>query len=144
MTQTFRLGGQVFQERAIIRVYALTLLFHLLLNSYRSHNEWIDPTSDRLLVFLTLIFKELENRPIVSQGGPPPNQRLDTHERVGERVEPIVCIREGVEVLSEEEFRRGIDREPRDEVLEVERVVGVGIEHDVDHFLGVPLEEIEV
>lgn len=142
--RTFRLRGQVFQECAIIRVHKLTLLLHLLLDPYCSHDEWIDPSPDGSLVLLALVFEKLKKRPIVPQHRPLPNQGLNVHERAREGVEPVVSIREGVEALPEEEFRRGVDGEPRDEVFKVKRIVWIGVEHDVDNFLGVLFKEVEV
>lgn len=121
----------------------MTLLLHLLLNLYGSHDEGVDPTSDGPLVLLALVLEKLENGPIVAESGPPPNQGLDAYERARERVEAVLSVREGVEVLAEKEFGSGVDGEPGDEVFEVERVAGIGVEHGVDDFLGVPLEEVE-
>ena len=69
---------------------------------------------------------------------------LDTHECVRKRGEPVVFEREGVEILSKEEFRSDVDSEPRNEVFEVERVTGISIKHDVDGFLSMLFEEVEV
>ena len=138
LTLGFR--GQILQKRAIVRIHGLTLLLHLLLNLHRANDKRIDPTPDHPLVLLALIFEKLKERPKVSQRVPFEDQRLDIHERGRERVEPIVPVREGVKVLSEEEFGSGVDRESGDKVFEVERVIGVGVEHDVDDFLGVPFE----
>ena len=46
------------------------------------------------------------------------------------RVEPIVAKREGVKVPPEEELGCCVDRKSREEVLEVESVLRVGVERD--------------
>ena len=122
----------------------MTLLLQLLLNLHRTNDERIDPSPDHLLVPLALVLEKLKDRPEVPQHVSSEDQRLDIHERASERVESVVPVREGIKVLPEEKFGCGVDRESREEIFEVEGVLGVGVKHDVDNFLGVPLEQIEV
>ena len=140
MGDTLGCRGQVFQKRAIVRIHRLTLLLHLLLDLYCASDERIDPSLDHLPMPLGLILEKLKERPEPPQRAPSENQLLDIHKRARKRVEAVVPERKGIKVLPEEEFGRGVDRESRKEVFEVERILTVGVEHDVDHFLGVLLE----
>ena len=139
-----RFRGQIFQDRALVRIHDLTLFFHLLLNPYSPNDKGIDPTSDHPLVLLTLILKEFKKWPKVSQHASRPDQLLETHKGARERGEPVLFEREGIEVFSEEEFRSDVDSEPRNEVLEVERVARISIKHNVDGSLGMLFEQAEV
>ena len=144
MRGTLGCRGQVLQKCAIVRIHGLTFLLHFLLNLHRANDERIHPTPDHLFVWLALILEKLEERPEVPHDVPCAYQRLDIHKCVRESPESVVPIREGVEVLPEEEFGSRVDRESCDEVLEIERILGVSVEHDVNSFLGVPFEQIEV
>ena len=140
MRRTLGCGGQVLQKRATVRVHSLALFLHLLLNLYRTNDERIDPTPNHLLVSLAPVLEKLKEWPEVPHQISPEDQRLDIYKRLRKRVEPIIAEREGVKVLPEEELGCRVDRESREEVFEVERVLGVGAGHNADHFLGVPLE----
>jgi len=128
MEGTLGCRGQVFQKRAIVWIHSLTLLLHLLLDLYCANDERIDPSFNHLLVTLALILEKLKERPEPPQHAPSKDHHLDIHERLRKRVEPVVPEREGIEVLPEEEFGRGVDRESREEVFEVERITMIGVE----------------
>ena len=135
---------EVLQECALIVRDSQSFLGHLAFVFNGTLDERGNPSLDDIPVLLGSVSERFKERPETTLDAPPERNMLDFHEGVHEAIESIRTVRQGVEVVSEEEFGRGVDRETSSHVLEVDGLVGFEVGYVDESPVDVFVEEPEV